>query len=244
MKITSPATILDFSPYRTNSNGPTHNLGEMILLSDFRAFRYIKAGGSNISVGKLQLSPAPDTSLHNMDVVAAAAIGAMSVTITPGATTASVGAFDQGYLVVNAGVGVGYTYSVEHSPVIASATNFILTLQDGLVVALDATSDVTLYANNCNGVVEGTSSTQQPIGIPLVSITAAYFGWAQTKGVVAALADETLTLGAQLTAGTSTSGALEEYDDTGSAPQTDNMVGWAVVAGVDTEYRPVFLTID
>ncbi len=59
MRLTSPATLMDFDPTTTRTQADSsHNMGELVWLSDDRAFRYAKAGASNISHAKLQKAPA------------------------------------------------------------------------------------------------------------------------------------------------------------------------------------------
>lgn len=245
MKLESQALILDFDPKKTRTEAEaTHNLGEKVAVADGRVFRFAKAGGSNISLGKLQLAPAPKTNHHNVAVASAAALGATQVTVTLGATAATANEYAEGYLFITDAAGEGGSYKISGHPAAESAASLTVTLFDPIVAtALTTSSEATLIHNNYNGVVEGTSSTQLPVGIPLVSISSGDYGWLQTRGHVPALADENLTLGAWLTAGTSTAGAVEELDDV-TAPVTDIAIGWATVAGVDTEYRPIFLTLD
>jgi hypothetical protein len=88
-------------------------------------------------------------------------------------------------------------------------------------------------------VISVTDQADMPVGIPNVTITAAYYGWLQTKGVCSAFADESITAGLSLTTGTGVAGALEALDAAG-----EPLVGVALVAGVDDEYRAVSLMID
>lgn len=218
-------------------------LGEKAETSDGRVFRYAKAGSSAIAAGKLQLAPAPKTNHHNIAVAAAAAVGATSVTVTLGATAAVANEYAEGLLVINDVDGEGQAYKIKSHPAADASASLVVTLSDPIATALTTDSEACLVHNPHNGVVEGTSSTQQPVGIPLVAIAAGEYGWLQTKGVAPALADETLNLGALLTAGTSTAGAVEEMDDL-STNVTDNFIGHAIVAGVADDYRPINLTIE
>lgn len=231
--------VIEFDPFGQEQYGPTHNFGEIVWLADGRSFRYAKSAAGS-SKGKLQLAPTPDTALHNLAVTATAA-GATQVSITPGATTASAGVFDEGYMVVNDVDGEGQTYKIKHNPAIASSTAFTLELFDPISTALTASSEVSLVHNTYNGVVEGSSTTIQPAGVPLRTITSAYYGWLQTHGVAAVLCGTTGTLGAYGVA--AATGAVTDMTDV-SAPIAEAWVGRFIVAGVSTEYRPFFLTID
>lgn len=239
MKLESVPQVLEFSPFGQEQNGPTHNMGEAVYLADGRIFRYAKSAAGS-SKGKLQIAPTPDTALDNLSVLAAG-IGATQVVVTPGATTALVGAFDEGYMVVNDNDGEGAVYKIKHSPVIASSTAFTLDLFDPLAVAFTTSTQVCLVHNTYNGVVEGSSVTIQPAGVPLVTIASGYFGWLQTHGIAAVLCGTAGTLGAYgVDAAT---GAVTDMTDV-LAPIAEAWVGRFVTAGVSTEYRPFFLQID
>lgn len=246
MKLESIAQVLDFDAYKTRTEAEsTHNLGELVALADMRMFRYAKVGAGAISAGKLQLAPAPITNHHNCTVAAAAAKGAMEFTATLGATAAGANIYGEGYACVNDEAGEGATYKIKYHAAVDSSGVITAKLFDPIAVALTTASQVSFVHNKYNGVVEGTSSTQAPAGVPLVDIAIGDYGWLQTKGVAAVLADETITIGAGVTAGTSTAGAVEEIDQPGDTTVlSDYAVGWAIVAGVDTEYRPINLAIE
>ncbi len=248
MKLSSPVAggVLDFDPYNVRSaTDPSHDLGALVELNDFRVFRHGKAGGSNISLGKLQLSAAPIANHHNMTVAAAAA-GAVVVTCTPGATAGVAGVYTEGLAFINAGPGAGQQYRVSNNPTITASTAFILSLTDPIVTALTTSSKLTLTHNPYNLVVEAAVATRRAAGVPLVSVTAAYSAWFQTKGLSAVLADGAIGIGNDIIASTSVAGAVKVVDTTSAATATaQNKVGSAsVVAGVDTEYRPMVLSID
>lgn len=245
MKLTSPATLLDFSPFETRTQADSsHNIGEFVRLSDERTFRYTRVGASNISKGKLQLAPAPKTNHHNMAVGAAVATGGKQVSLTPGATAVVVDEYDEGYLVVNDVDGEGQTYKVNSNPAAAQSTAFTVTLFDPISVALTTNSEASLVHNRWNGVVEAASTTRRPAGVPLISLLAGDYGWLQTHGVSGVLCDTATTLGAPQGSSASVAGAISDMDDILGA-SSDVLVGWAdIMAGVDTEYRPITLLID
>lgn len=245
MRLTSKATMLDFDPFKTRTNADgSQNLGDMACLTDGRIFRYAKVGASNAAKGQLQLAPAHKTNHDNIAVAAAAASGAKQVTVTLGATAATLDEYAEGFLAVNDVDGEGQTYSINGHAAANLSTSLVVNLFDPIATALTTNSQVCLVHNSYNGVIVGTAATQLPAGVPLVAIAAGDYGWVQSRGVAAVLADETLTLGFPVVAGSSTAGAVEEQDGTFGTAQAQYVVGKAFVAGVDTEYRPVMLTID
>ena len=230
---------MEFNPFSQEAS-PAHNLGEAVYLADQRVFRYAKSALGSTK-GHLQTGPAHDTALDNLTVNAAVAAGGTEVSITPGATTAVAGVFDEGYMIVNDNDGEGQSYKIRHNPAIASTTAFLLELFDPISVALTTSSQVCLVHNTYSNVIEATSVTAQPAGVPLVTLTALYYGWLQTKGIVSVLCGTTGTLGALGMA--AATGAVTDMTDV-TAPETEYWVGRFIVAGVSTEYRPFFLMID
>lgn len=231
--------VIEFDPFSQEASA-AHNLGEAVYLADARIFRYGKSALGSTK-GHLQTAPAHDTALDNLTVTAAVVHGGTEISITPGATTAVAGAFDEGYMIVNDNDGEGQTYKIRHNPAIASTTTFILSLFDPINVALTTSSQVSLFHNTYSNVIEATSVTAQPAGVPLVTLASGYYGWLQTHGVASVLCGTTGTLGALGMA--AATGAVTDMTDV-TAPETEYWVGRFVVAGVSTEYRPFFLTID
>lgn len=203
-----------------------------------RKFRYVKAGGTAIVPGKLQQSPAAVDNHKNL-ACAAAAIGATQVTVTLGATAATANQYAEGYLIINDATGEGYTYKIKSHPAAALSTALVVTLEDPIVLALDTNSEASLVANPYNGViVNPTTGSAAPIGMGIYPIPAGEYGWVQTFGVVSGLADGALAAGAQLSASNAVAGAVESE----VAGQAN--IGRAIVAGVDTEYRAIFIDLD
>jgi len=244
MKLEGIPQVLDFDPFSTRTEAEaTHNLGEAVYLADGRIFRYAKAGSSDISQGKLQVGPAPKTNHHNIAAASAASVNTNQVTVTLGATAATANEYAEGYLVANDNAPEGSVYKIKSHPAANANASLTLTLFDPLDEAVTTSSEFCLVHNTYNGVVEGTSATRNPAGVPLEGISAGDYGWLQTRGVAAVLADGTITLGSYVMASGSVAGAVAEHTDV-TAPITQAWVGRAIVAGVDTEYRPIFLTID
>lgn len=245
MKMESIASIIDFDPFvvRTQTDA-THNLGDQLRLADGRAFRYGKAGAAATSDGKLEVAPTPKANHHNL-VATAAAIGSFQVTVTLGATAAVANEYAEGYLVVNAGPGVGQTYKIKGHPAASSAATLVLDLFDPITsTALTTASRATLVHNSYNGVIESTSVTQRPAGVSLVDLAAGNYGWFQHAGVASVLAAATVAVGSWCVASTATAGAVTGASVTIATTVTEARVGYAIVAGVSTESRPVFLTIE
>ena len=237
MKLTSTATILDFNPYsiRTEAEA-THNIGEGFELADQRKFRYAKASAA-LTAGYLYLADSPNTNHHDVTAASAASVNDTSVTVTLGATAATANEYAEGYLVASDNSPEGETYVIKSHPAADASATLELTLYHPLITAVTTSSQFCLVHNTYYDVAAGTTQTLQPAGVAFVDVTAADdFGWLQTRGV---LADDTVAVGAEATIGSSTEGAVETKD-----ADTEPLVAQAIVAGVDGEFRPMFLKIE
>lgn len=241
MKLTSAATIYTFEPFVVDTGDSSHNLGEQVILADGRNFRYGRAASTS-SIGKLQLAPAPIANHANM-AVTATALGANQLAVTPGATGGNANIYAEGYAVVNAGPNLGATYQVKGHPAITSSVAFTIDLFDPIKgTALTTSSKVSLVHNPYNLFVQGTTVNIRAAGVPLATGAANNYMWCQTKGVASVLCDTATTLGAPQIAGAVAGSIKDQTDILGAS--SENTVAWAtIMAGVDTEYRPVYLMV-
>lgn len=237
--------VIDFDPYNIRVFADTvHQLGALYEMNDYRAFRYTKTGAANTSGGKIQQAPAPIANHQNMSVLAAAS-QVNTIFVTPGATAGVAGIYDEGIASINAGPGAGQDYRVSHNPTITSSTQFALVLNDIIATALTSSSKVSLSHNAFNGSVESASSTRRAVGVPYVAITSTFQGWAQTKGISSTLADGAVAVGSDIILSGSVAGAIAIASSTYATALATPRIGSAsIIAAVDTEYRPMVLTID
>lgn len=219
----------------TSSATAVHTIGEQVVAPDGRAYRYVKAGGTSLVVGKLQQSEAEDTGEQNVTPTAAA-IGATSIT-TSTTLTVTANEYQSGYVLVTVTPGVGYIYRISSHPA-ATAAALTLTLEDSIQVALTTTSRIDIVPSPFNNVIVfPTTATGVPVGVAIYPITNAEFGWVQTRGTACVLADTTITVGTNVSASNAVAGAVEP------AVTAQPTVGYALTGIADTEYGAIFLTI-
>lgn len=225
---------------RTIDSVASHDLGTLGQTPDGRLYRYSQAGAADLAPGKLCVAATQVADHANIAVAAAAAVAATQVSVTLGATLATKDQYEGGYLTVNDATGEGVSYRIRANDAGDASATITVYLAEPIQVALTTSSEVSLVKNPWDSVViSATDQADMPVGIPNVTITAAYFGWIQTGGACAALADEAITAGLALTTGTGTAGAVEALDAAG-----EFQLGVALQAGVDTEYRTIYLSID
>lgn len=240
-KSTGPVQAISSDIFQESST-QEHDLGAKIETTDGRILRYVKVGATALVAGKLYDGPAIVANHTNIAVASAASAGATELTVTLGATAATANQYANGYLVVNDADGEGYTYQIKSNPAADASGSLTVTLydEDGLQEALTTSSEVTLVPNQYNGVIiHAATETGMPVGVAVTDATAGYYTWIQTRGPVSLLSDASpASIGSSVAASATTDGA----GTIGNGILA--VVGYAITAGISTEYRPVFLTID
>lgn len=239
----STPVIMAFDPFSTDSSAEQHRLGEFTSISDSREFRYALAGASNISGGKVQQAPTPKTNHHNCTAIASV-VGTTTPTFTLGATATVASEYNEGFVITNVTPDVGRTYKVSNMGVIASAGTATPTLFEGLITAWTTATRVNLVHNTYANTVESASTTKRPAGVSMVNVTTLNYYWGQTRGPASTLADGTIALGSLIVTSGSVAGGVTAISGTWATALATAAVGQAtIMAGVDTEYRPMFLNI-
>src|SRR5258707_1312648 len=135
--------------------------GAKFETSDGREFVLVQNAGTALVSGNLIQGPVTIGSTHQNMATSTAAIGATTVTVTLGATAVTANQYQGGFLVFNAGTGIGQTLRIQSHPAAALSATVVLTLEDPLSVAtLASDSKGTLTLNpfgSPNGVDFRTS---------------------------------------------------------------------------------------
>lgn len=217
-------------------------VGTVRYTKDGRKFVYCKAGEA-LSAGKVAVAKALGASVVNEVIATAIAANEKTFTITVTTGTAiDENQYAGGYLQVNDEAGEGDQYLIEsNSAMAASGTTLVVSLAEGEVIrtALTTSSKITLAHPVGYEVTHEASSAKMPVCIPVIDVTDAYFFWGQCGG----MADVLIT-------GTPAAYSIVGVDDEVAgaakvlATLTYPAVGIMYEVGVDTEYKPVKLTMD
>lgn len=240
-KFTSDAQILP-GDIRSDSATALTQLGTKASTPDGRVFRYCKAGATALVAGSVYDGPATVSNHTNVTVQAAAVAGDKTISVTLGATAATANQYAGGVIAINDVDGQGHTYTIKSNPAADASATLTVTLEDDepVVTALTTSSQATLVANQYNGVViHATTEVAVPVGVAHTNVTANQYGWIQTHGPVSALSNGTVAIGSSVAASDTTTAGGYEIGD-GILP----VIGYALAAGVATEFNPIFLTID
>lgn len=213
-------------------------------LSDGREVILVQAdSGTTIAAGKLYQDAAIVANHQNLAVTAFTAYSAngnvpAQVTVTLGATAATANQYAGGFVVVNSSTGLGQTLRIASHPAASSSGSLVITLEDGPNTALTTSSKVCLIPPHGKGVIIfPTTPTGAPAGVGLYPIAASAYGYLTSKGLTSCLADGAITVGSAISPSNAVAGAVE------GGVIAQGIVGNANQAGVDTEYRTVFINV-
>lgn len=218
-----------------------YELGTELIKKD-QKWRYCKNGADQLAPGKLVQASLP-IATHTSLAPAVTAAGSKTVTISNiGAAGATADQYAGGFLQVEDGAGEGYMYRVASHPAAGAGESLVVTLEEGIKVALDADTDLGLVANPWSGaLVAATGLTAHLLGAATQTIPANQYFWAQVAGPCSVLADGVLTVGNLVVRSNNAAGAVETSAD---ATDLQELVGVAIQNAADSEYGAIHLTLE
>lgn len=239
--ITGPAQIAsqDLQRIGTTKLAP---LGTLVVSRDGNAYRYGLAGASNLTAGQLSQQAAVVANHQNIAVFVAGVIGDRQIQVTLGATATTIDQYADGRVLTYDVSGTGQSLLVATNPVIALSTSGTIFLEDPLNQAILTTGKVNLsqspYYNAL--IYAHTATTGTANGVAVTNLTAANYGFFQTKGLAAVLGNGSITKGSGVVPGQTTDGSVD-IEATGTITQR---VGWAYETGTSAKYNTTYLNID
>jgi hypothetical protein len=234
IQLSGDTVVIGQSAFSSNAT-QQHKLGQKAVDNSGREFRYAKAGAVALVAGTLLQAAAEVTANQNLTAVAAA-VGDTVISSTS-TVTVTANQYAGGFAIITTSSGVGVAYPIlSHAAYTSAAPTF--TLAEPVTVALTTSSKIDLVANPYNAVViNPTTATSAPVGAAIYPIAISEFGWIQTKGPAALLADGTVTVGTAVVASNATAGAVEAL--TG----VQAIVGNALTGIATTEYGAILLSL-
>jgi|TARA_R100001530_G_scaffold49320_1_gene36893 hypothetical protein len=219
-----PNTIYGKSGWeKVQTSTQKHKIGTRMSFDDGRAFRYSEVGAADIAAGAVVQAPAA-VGEHDVDLaIATAASGVTEVTVTLENEATTLNQYKDGYLFINDGVtGEGHVYRIKSNPVASGTATCAITLyeDDPTVTALTNGTHLAGLAVNpySNVIISPTTVTNVAIGVAPRLLTTNYYGWIQTWGPAAVLANAAGVVGEHVrVGGTSTAGGTEDLDRDGTA---------------------------
>ena len=245
-----PQTIMGkYGWEKVETSSQKHVLGTRMILPDGRVYRYSEVGAADIAGGAVVQAPAGTAADDQDKLVAAVSAGSTTVTLSQ-SLTITKDKYKDGYMHINSGTGAGEVYRIKSNTAVSSATGCVLTLdeEDGLATALTAGAsncEVGLSVNPySNVIISPTTVTNVAIGVAPTLLTQEYFGWIQTWGPAAVLANAAGVIGQHVrVGGASTAGGTEDMDFDGTN-ENEQLIGvQMLIASAAADYALVFLQI-
>lgn len=225
---------------KTSATRNGNVLGKPVITRDGKVYRWSRAGGTALAVGKLNVNPDPTSDVVNKTVARTYAAGVTEV-IVDAAGTIVADAFQDGTFTVSDATGEGFNCLVVSNTGVTGAGEITLQLAEPTVAALTIdVSEYTLEKNNYDDVVISvTDQLDMPTGVSNTAVAADYYFWNQVWGKCSVLADaSTHARGSEVTISAATAGAIGLKDAAG-----EPLVGVYDNTPVSTEYRSIHLKI-
>lgn len=207
-------------------------LGVIREFTDGRAFRYVRAVGAAVALGKLQMSA---TKATVTDVSVGSTVngpdGAVTTLITDADATWTADQYINWYFKVD----TNKTGSEEAIKIVGN-TVITLTLEKQLTTTVAADDDGEILSGNAACVVSTASGITLPIlGCGIGTITTNYYGWIQVRGIGSVISTSALTEGDNFSSGgvTTTGQAADR------ATADDNNLGTCIAAGGSDDFQLV-----
>lgn len=204
------------------TTAPVFKKGERASTPDGREWVYVKAN-SALAKGSVAV---PDA-VTAVDLCSSST-DALSriVYITKASAGWTVGQFEDGWVVVDQGTGVGQTAKIQSN----STDTLYLYPETALTTALAvADSDITIRTMAEVDKAAVTVKIQSAVGIAQFAFAAADFGWLLTNGEGAVLAGEVLIIGSNFVTGDDTTGQVVK-GTTAKGPFDEQSLGISLVA--------------
>jgi hypothetical protein len=237
----SPA-IFELNPY-VQHKYQMHQLGAKGECPNGDIYRYAHLG-ADVATGLLLTGVLGDDNHHNVTLSAIAAVGAVEVKPTVGATAVTAGMFNEGTLVFNDVAPEGHTYEIIGHTVSAAGSEVItVKIAPELKVAATAASQVSLHRNAFQYPIIQSVTTVTPCGVAIMAwdVSEASYGWVKSKGIVSVLADATGTTKGYL-------GCISDQTAGAIGVKSDMDIERAICQYLETgtagEYNAVYLFID
>lgn len=229
----------------TTTTRREHPLGAVGMTPDGRCFRWAFSGEA-IGAGQLVMQKGAVAN-HDMDLATATAgsVGDTSITVTLGATAATLNQYEDGALYTNDGTGEGHLYAIRSNPAADASASLVLTLHEKI-------REATSTSDTLNGLIENDYKDVEiydaddidgpALGVAPTEIANDTYFWLQTSGRAAVLIQGTVVNGDAVEASQTTDGAVCLHDVSANTDQAPLGTCAGIIA-VTTDYGYVNLQI-
>ena len=192
----SSANTVD--PYEESST-QLFPLGSQLLYGN-TTYRYGKMGSGAVTAGKCITHAASIAHHFDMAITADVAAGETAISVeTAGDTDLTEDQYAGGYLYINDATGEGQMLRIKSNPAHdhSDDPSVIITCYDDLKTTLESDDTrATLIADPLSALIgQAATTTGATMGVTVIDMTAAYYGWFAVSGPATVLTSGTLVVG-------------------------------------------------
>ena len=229
----------------TTTTRREHPLGAVGMTPDGRCFRWAFSGEA-IGAGQLVMQKGAVAN-HDMDLATAtaAAVGATTITVTLGATAATLNQYEDGAIYINDGAGEGHLYAIRSNPAADASASLVVTLHETVREALTTGTSLSgLIENDYKDVelFDADAIVGPALGVAPAEVADNTYFWLQSSGRAAVFIQGTCVLGDAVAASETTDGAVQLHDVSANTDR-EALGTVAGILAVTTDYGYIKLNI-
>ena len=181
------------------------------LREDGCTYHYSLSGAVALDLAQIMQSEVPEATHENMLPVGVYAPAASVITVTLAAVGVALNEYRDGWLYINAGLGMGQKLKIMSHPLVAGVNPCAFTCWEALTAATDGTSRFSLIKNPYQDLIVKPASppTALVVGVPQFTVTAARYFWLLTKGPTPLLTQGAIIIHRQVTPDEAVAGAVK-----------------------------------
>ena len=224
-------------PY-AESSSQLFPLGSRLLYGN-TVYRYGKMGAGAVTAGKCVTHAASIAHHFDLTPTAGVAAGETAISLETAGTDLTLNQYAGGYLYVNDAAGEGQMLRIKSNPVHdhSADPSVIITCYDDLATAITTSSRVTLIADPNSALIgQAATTTGATMGVTVMDMTAAYYGWFAVSGPATVLTSGTLVVGNHAVP----LGAVGAVGP--AAGDVIQVIGVVMIVNVTTDYSLINLT--
>jgi hypothetical protein len=224
-------------PY-TSGASQLFPLGSRLLYGN-TVYRYGRLGSGAVTAGKCVTHAASIAHHFDLTPTAGVAAGETAISVETAGTDITLNQYAGGYLYINDAAGEGQMLRIESNPAHdhSADPSIIITCYDDLATAITTSSRVTLIADPNSALIgQAATTTGATMGVTVMNMTAAYYGWFAVSGPATVLTSGTLVVGNHAVP----LGAVGAVGP--AAGDVIQVIGVVMIVNVTTDYSLINLT--
>ena len=224
-------------PY-SESSTQLFPLGSRLLYGN-TVYAYGKMGAGAVTAGKCVTHAASIAHHFDLTPTAGVAAGETAISVETAGTDITLNQYANGYLYVNDAAGEGQMLRIKSNPAHdhSADPSIVITCYDDLATAITTSSRITLIPDPSSALIgQAATTTGATMGVTIIDMTAAYYGWFAVSGPATVLTSGTLVVGNHAVPLGAT-GAVGP-----AAGDVIQVIGTVMIVNVTTDYSLINLT--